>query len=156
MRRQGPGRLGIGAARRRRPSRSPRNPRGAIRPPLNGHHVPAPRRPLARDHRRSHLYADAILDCLVHNAHRIERPAKACADPGTAWGSFFPWFTIKATISRSIGHLRRGGDLSRNNQLKIWFFAFNLIEFIGARRNRTDDLFNAIAEVRQCRAYASY
>ena len=38
-----------------RPPRSARNPRRAIWPPLDGHHLTTPRGPLARNHRRSHI-----------------------------------------------------------------------------------------------------
>ena len=64
-------RLGIGAVRRPRSSRYPGNPRRAIRPPLDHRHIQLP---ADRWHQvvNDPTYADAILDRLVHNAHRIE------------------------------------------------------------------------------------
>ena len=50
-----PRRLRPRAPRRRRPSRPPRNPRGAIWPPIDDRHLPAPSVRLARGHRRPHL-----------------------------------------------------------------------------------------------------
>ena len=48
-------RLGPGAPRRRRPARSPGNPRRTLRPPLHDDHLPTSRRSLARNHRRPDL-----------------------------------------------------------------------------------------------------
>ena len=66
-----PRRLRPRTARCGRSSRPARNPRGAIRAPIDDRHLPAPAVRLARGCWGPY-YADAILDRLVHNAHRIE------------------------------------------------------------------------------------
>jgi DNA replication protein DnaC len=53
------------------PPRSPGNPRGPLRPTLHHRHQPAPVDRLARLI-GDPTYADAILDRLVHNAHRLD------------------------------------------------------------------------------------
>jgi len=66
-----PRRLGARAARRRQASRPCGDSRRPPWPQIHDRHQPAARRKLAPAHRRS-TYADAILDRLVHNGHRIE------------------------------------------------------------------------------------
>jgi transposase len=62
-----PRRLGSRASRRRRSSRPPRDSRRALRPPIDDHHQPNPRRQMARADRRSHL-------CRRHpRSHRPQR-----------------------------------------------------------------------------------
>jgi hypothetical protein len=62
---------GLEPARRPGPPRSAGNPRRTLRPPLDHRHQPAP---VADWHAviGDPTYADAILDRLVHNAHRLD------------------------------------------------------------------------------------
>jgi DNA replication protein DnaC len=63
--------LGARPARRRRAPRSLRNPRRTLRPPLD---ILTSQVPIDKWHEviGELTYADAILDRLVHNAHRID------------------------------------------------------------------------------------
>ena len=74
-------RLGPGAARRRCPPRSARNPRRAIWPPLDGHHLTTPRGPLARNHRRSHIRGRDPGPPRSQCSSTSNSPAKACDGP---------------------------------------------------------------------------
>ena len=63
---------GLEQARRRCPSRSPGNPRRALQSPLDRGSLPASHGDRWHELIADPTYADAILDRLVHNAHRIE------------------------------------------------------------------------------------